>query len=207
MLPFVESWSRCWRELGATASGEDVCSDLLAAYAEPQRKYHTVQHLGECLALVESVRALVVRPAEVEAGLWFHDAVYDVERSDNETRSAEWARSALLTGGVPADACARVYGLVMVTLHHAQPADVDQQFLIDIDLSILGAPPERFTEYEAQIREEYSFVPEALFRQKRGSILQSFLGRERIFGTAQFYAQREAQARENLKNALARNVA
>ena len=39
--------------------------------------------------------------------------------------------------------------------------------LIDIDLSILGAPPARFAEYEQQIRAEYAWVPGILFRPKR----------------------------------------
>lgn len=207
MLQHLASWSRCWRDLGAEGSGDDVRASLLVAYAEPQRRYHTLQHLGECLALLEPARALADRPAEVEAGLWFHDAVYDVNGRDNEARSAAWAERALLAGGAPAAVCSRVRDLVMVTRHHAEPADADQQLLIDIDLSILGAPPARFAEYEVQIRDEYSFVPEALFRQKRRSILQSFLDRERIFGTAHFHAQREAQARENLAHALASTLA
>lgn len=206
MLQFLESWSRCWKDLGAAGDGEDLRTALLAAYGEPQRRYHTVQHLGECLALFEPVRALAVHPAEVEAGLWFHDAIYDVRDSDNEARSAAWARAALLRGGAPADACSRVYELIMVTQHHGRPDDADQQLLVDIDLSILGAPPERFAQYEAQVRDEYAFVPQALFREKRSSILRSLLDRQQIFGTAHFRTQLEAQARANLENALASHV-
>ena len=33
------------------------CQALLDAYGEPQRHYHTLQHLGECLALADTVKA------------------------------------------------------------------------------------------------------------------------------------------------------
>ena len=87
--------------------------DLLARYSEPERHYHTRQHLAECLAEFECSSHLALRPAEVEAGLWFHDAVYDPHRNDNEERSAALAREVLAGAGVAADAVARVADAIM----------------------------------------------------------------------------------------------
>ena len=195
-----------WRCAGALATrpvGPAVFDELVARYSEPHRKYHMLQHLTECLAHFEAVRDLAEQPAEVEMALWFHDAIYDTQRHDNEEKSAGWACEVLLAHGTTAAAAQRVHDLVMATRHTALPVSPDEQLLVDVDLSILGAGGERFAEYEQQIRDEYAFVPPALFRQKRGEILQGFLNRPVIYSTAHFRETLEACARANLRKAIA----
>ncbi len=102
-----------------------------------------------------------------------------------------------------AEVAERVYELVMATRHTSVPAAGDAQLLVDIDLSILGADAQRFAQYEQQIRAEYAFVPEELFRTKRKEVLQSFAARPRIYGTDHFHAALEARARVNLAQAVA----
>lgn len=196
------SWLRAWRGIGARDDGEEVYHALMARYAEPHRKYHTLQHLHECLSQFELAQGLASRGAEVETALWFHDAVYDLKRSDNEAQSAAWARDAALQAGVAAEVAARLHALVMATRHSALPVGGDEQLLVDIDLAILGAGPARFAEYEQQIREEYGHVPGWLFRRKRRAILHSFLERPRIFSTPRFHAALEDTARANLRLAI-----
>ena len=58
-------------------------AQVLARYREPQRHYHTIQHLDECFERWPEIRLHAVRPAEAELALWFHDAVYDTHRADN----------------------------------------------------------------------------------------------------------------------------
>nr|CBA27394.1 hypothetical protein Csp_A02060 [Curvibacter putative symbiont of Hydra magnipapillata] len=192
-----------WHDAGARTDGTALCDALLAAYSEPHRHYHSTQHLAECLQGFEAVSHLAQRPAEVALALWFHDAVYDVQRHDNEAQSADWARQALTTAGVQADVAERVYELVMATRHTSVPAAGDAQLLVDIDLSILGAEAQRFAQYEQQIRAEYAFVPEDLFRTKRKEVLQSFAERPRIYNTDHFHAALEVRARANLARAVA----
>jgi predicted metal-dependent HD superfamily phosphohydrolase len=196
------SWLRAWRGVGAIENGTAVFHSVLANYSESHRKYHTVQHLTECLAAFQEVSHLAPHPAEVEMALWFHDAIYDVQRGDNEEQSAQWAETALNAAGVPAAAIERISLLVRATTHTGIPATPDEQLLVDIDLGILGAGEQRFAEYERQIREEYAFVPGFLFRRKRRAILQSFLQRPRIYNTAHFYAALEQVARGNLQRAV-----
>lgn len=208
---FDHSWRTAWTALAGQSDGTGLAGQsdgtalrdqLLARYAEPQRKYHTLQHLQECLALFDEVRALAEHPAEVEMALWFHDAIYEVKGSGNEERSAAWAFEALLAAGVDAGPAALVRDLVLVTRHSGSPVSVDEQVLVDIDLSILGADTPRFDEYERQIRAEYSYVPGFLFRRKRKQILQSFLDRPAIYSTAVLRDRLEARARENLGRAI-----
>ncbi len=194
------SWNRCWSGIGAAGDGEALRHDLIAAWNEPQRKYHTEQHLCECLALFEEFQHLAANPHEVELAIWFHDAVYDVKAKDNELKSAEWARTALEEAGVSKEKSQRIYDLIMATEHSAMDEldTPDKQLLVDIDLAILGSEPARFSEYEKQVREEYSYVPNFLFRIKRRQILRSFLDRQPIYSTPELQARFESQARINL---------
>ena len=91
---------------------EALYQDLVARYREPHRRYHTLQHLEECFARFDELRALAEHPRDVELAIWFHDAIYDTRRSDNEARSAAWGRSV---------AGERVHDLVMATRHEAAP--------------------------------------------------------------------------------------
>ena len=196
------NWSSAWHALGVASPGGALCDELQRRYAEPQRHYHTMQHLGECLAWFEREKALAEHPGEVALALWFHDAIYDVHAHDNEARSADWAREALLDAGADGDAAGRVHALVMATRHDAVPEGRDAELLIDIDLSILGAERARFDEYERQVQAEYAFVPDEVRLPRRRTILQRFLDRKAIYATARMHALLEAQARANLKRSI-----
>lgn len=204
MDPLHHSWQRAWTGIGARTGGQGTYEQLLARYSESHRHYHTLQHLGECLAMFDSVRGLSEHPDEIELALWFHDAIYDTHRSDNEERSADWARATLREAGVSTDSADSVHALIMATRHTANPILPDEQLLVDIDLSILGAEQARFDEYEEQIRKEYAFVPRWLFRRKRRAILQGFLDRPSIYSTTHFKQALERRASENLKRAITR---
>ena len=192
-----------WSGLGASGDGATTFAELVERYVEPHRKYHTLQHLDECVGWFQAASQLAARPAEVEAALWFHDAIYNLGQADNEAQSAKWAQVALSSAGVPDDAVARVSELVLATRHASLPGSQDEQLLVDIDLSILGADERRFAQYEVQIRDEYRFVAEPVFRQKRRAILQSFLDRPFIYSTAHFRSALEARARSNVSKAVA----
>jgi len=202
-IDLAVSRRRAWRGIGARSDGDAVRAAVMAAWREPHRRYHTLQHLGECIALFERVGALAAHRAEVEVGLWFHDAVYDPQRSDNEARSADWLREAARADGVADAVVERICALIMATRHAALPSGVDAQLLVDIDLAILAAAAPRFAEYEGQIQAEYAFVADATFVARRHAVLAAFLARERIYSTARLHDELEPQARVNLARAVA----
>ncbi|MDC0661030.1 HD domain-containing protein [Marinobacter sp. SS21] len=196
------SWARCWSALGARGDGEALKQRLIAAYDEPHRKYHSRQHLVECLTLLESCLGLAEDAAAVTVALWFHDAIYDVQAGDNEARSAAWAGEALRAAGVCPERIGRVKALVLATRHSVLPEGIDQQLLVDIDLAILGATPARFAQYQRQVREEYAWVPDAPFHSKRRDILMAFLARQPIYRLPPLRKKLESQARDNLRHAI-----
>lgn len=183
-----------------------LCDEVAAGWVEPHRRYHTLQHLGECLRWLDdpAVDGAIARPLEVELALFFHDLVYDTTRSDNEERSAERA-VALLAAIEGADRAAieRVAAMVLATRSHVADSD-DARVMLDVDLSILGADERRFVEYETQIREEFGWVPEEAYAAGRRRVLEGFAARERIFFSAALHDRLEAAARSNLARALAR---
>lgn len=197
------SWETAWRDLGLLMPADaGVYQRLLTAYAEPQRHYHSLQHLGECLTHFQAVRHLVAHPGEVALALWFHDAVYDPKGKDNEALSARWADEVLAQAGATQPCRDRVQALIMATCHQANPTEADAQLLVDIDLAILGSAPVRFDEYDQQVRQEYRWVPGFLYRRKRREVLRSFLDRRHIYSTERFRQSHEAQARLNLARAV-----
>jgi predicted metal-dependent HD superfamily phosphohydrolase len=196
-----ERFERVWRELGLVAPAA-AFDALAASYAEPHRAYHTAQHIDECLELFDAARDHCEQPALVELALWFHDAVYDTHRTDNELRSADWVTHELAAAGAPSSIYETVRALIMVTRHNAVSTDPDANLTTDIDLSILGSTRSRFIEYESQVRREYEWVPEEVFRRERAKLLRHFLARPSLYATEFFRERFEQNARENLEFSL-----
>jgi predicted metal-dependent HD superfamily phosphohydrolase len=197
-----ERWTRLWQRLGALGNGIPTFTHLAAAYAEPDRAYHTAEHIRDCLAQFDLSRNTALHPDELEMAIWFHDAVYRQGARDNEEMSAGLARRALGEAGVPEEVTGRIGGLVLATRHLTIPSEPDAVLLCDIDLSILGRAPEVFDEFERRIRREYSWVPESVYRSARAEILEGFLRRGSIYQTGYFRDRYEPQARANLARAL-----
>lgn len=197
-------WARTWHALVGErgADGATVFDELAARYNEAHRAYHNLNHIANCLITLESAADLTERLTEVEAAVWFHDAVYDPRRADNEARSAALAERLLGRAGVAAPVVARIAEQIRLTTHQRDDLTGDAAVLCDVDLSILGAPPERFAAYDAAIREEYAWVPDGGYRAGRGRLLVRFLDRPRIYQTEHFHARLEDAARVNLMRAL-----
>ncbi|WP_420466590.1 N-methyl-D-aspartate receptor NMDAR2C subunit [Panacagrimonas sp.] len=196
-------WVEPWEALGLNPRME-LQAELRHRYSEPHRAYHTLHHLAECLQLLEQVRGFNASSAELELAIWFHDAVYNPRLSDNELRSADWARRELRRAGASVDLQDRVGALIMVTSHDGAPQTDDERLLSDIDLAILGSGPTRFDEYERQVRSEYQHVPLRLYRAGRRKILLDFQARPHLYFTPDFRETREATARANLQRSIER---
>lgn len=161
------------------ATGQ-IHAALLGAWSEPQRHYHTQQHLAECLNQADQAAQGLepAQAAQLRLALWYHDAVYDVKAHDNEERSAKWARLDLTSLGVAEQSIAAVESLVLATRHlGAQEPERSTltDLMLDIDLAILGAAPSRFDQYDAQVQGEYAWVPPEQYAQGRRSVMQMFL--------------------------------
>lgn len=195
---------RLWwdRALGPLVQPSPL-DELISAYRAPDRHYHNLHHIHHCLKQARFVSDRLINPPVVIAATFYHDAVYDPTRSDNEERSADLAERHLRAMGHSDTFVAEVRDLIMDTRHQVPPESNDGQYLADIDLAILGAAPEEFDAYERAIRQEYAHVPDAPFRAGRAQILRSFLDRPSIYLTDFFRDLYEQNARANLTRSIA----
>ena len=175
---------------------KDMFDDLLLCYQEASRQYHTTQHLVSCFIHYEICQSKMKDPLVVALALFYHDVVYDVRRLDNEQMSAQaWQRDGSRLG-LSNETIENVTGMILATKNH-KTEDADTQIFLDIDLSILGEQDEVFDQFERDIRAEYVWVPEEIFRNRREQILRKFLERDQIFYTSSFCSF-EQKARKNL---------
>ena len=200
----TQRWAQTMRALNLEPTGKTtgLLRELLWMYNQEGRYYHTTEHLQSCFEVMDSVIGPV--SVTVELALWYHDIVYNSRRKDNEVQSALLARARL--GLLSKDHLANhVANLILCTKHDQNPPTVNAQVIQDVDLSILGASPEKFDAYEAAIRKEYAWVDEDSYRRVRGFILQDFLARFTIYHTPEFQISGyERRARENLARSLVR---
>jgi predicted metal-dependent HD superfamily phosphohydrolase len=183
-----------------------IWQNLQTAYQQPQRKYHTQQHISECLQLFATCQLLATQPLAVEFALWFHDVVYDPHRNDNEQQSAVWASKVLQQGQVTETVTQQIYELIMATAHSQPPQTNDEKLLVDIDLAILAAAPARFAQYQQQIRAEYAWVAEPVYQQKRRQILTRLYNGGDIYHHPELKAALEASACANLRPVIYQEI-
>lgn len=172
--------------------------ELEGYYSETHRHYHTLKHIESCLAHLDSITLKELK-RNLELAIWFHDVIYNPKKKDNEAKSAEFAALWLAKLSEPSDVISTVKHYIDLTVHPSEPNTVEEKYLIDIDLSILGASPELFLEYESWIRQEYSFAPSVLYKRGRIQVLKGFLAQSSIYQTDEFKSRFEKQARLNLQ--------
>lgn len=181
---------------------------LRARYTEPQRAYHSWDHIEALLRHYRRWEAHFHRPVPVLWALYWHDAIYDPQAKDNEEQSAVLLEQEA-RGNLSAEDTAFAASIVRATTAHKVPDQLgakdkeDTALFLDLDLSILGAPIHVYDRYETDIRKEYAFVPIEAYRAGRGAILKGFLARERLYLTDLAHAEWDAPARANLKRAIA----
>ncbi len=205
-----------WREAARVACPEadpgrvlEAGADLLARWTQPHRRYHTTQHLEEVLGALDDLTTDLgaERDAYGRLAAWFHDAVYavDAPAGDNERRSAHLAEDGLRDLGADPTTVVTVVDLVEMTADHA-PGQHDplRDCFHDADLWILSAGRHRFDEYCAQVREEYSHVPDEAYGRGRSTILRPLLERPHLYRTARARSTWTDTARANLARELDR---
>lgn len=159
-------------------------------------------HLYQLFMLMENHPNEIRNHSLIELSILFHDIVYDPQRNDNEKKSAELADEMV---GKYLDGALRHELKLMIEstqLHKPILATSDNQYFLDMDLSILGVSSRIYSGYVRKIRQEYSILPNKQFDIGRKDFLIKFLQRPRIYYTDMYYEQFEEQARANMEREI-----
>jgi predicted metal-dependent HD superfamily phosphohydrolase len=180
-----------------------VGADLLARWGEPHRHYHTVNHLSVVLSVIDDHAGHAADAGAVRLAAWYHDAVYDPRRVDNEEASALLAEAALPGLSVAPERVAEIARLVRLTASHdPAPGDRNGELLTDADLAVLAGSPESYANYTAAVRREYAHVPDARFAAGRAQVLGNLLALPQLFHVPALRERWEELARANLTREL-----
>ena len=194
------------RHVGRGPVADKAFDSLIARHRAPGRHYHSERHVQwvvrHVLELVEHVDVIDV--GAVIAAAFFHDAVYEPERDDNEVRSAELADATLGEIGWDADRRRRVVAMIVATEHLTGRAeadarlDTDTAVLLAADLAVLAAEPSPYSDYTRAIRREYAHLDDDAWRTGRRRVITGLLDRATIFPPELDLGTWERRARANL---------
>jgi predicted metal-dependent HD superfamily phosphohydrolase len=195
---------RIVEQYGGAHLQSNLWNDLHSAYTDSSRHYHNLTHLENLYTQLLPVKNNIENWDAVLFALFYHDAVYNTLKHNNEEKSAELAQEHMQLIRVPPATIDRTVAHILATKAHVISEDNDTNLFTDADLSILGAPSDAYIQYTEQIRKEYRFYPDLVYKPGRRKVLQHFLGMERIYKTEYFFARYEEQARRNIAAELQR---
>jgi predicted metal-dependent HD superfamily phosphohydrolase len=192
------------RHLGRSRVARSWLQSVLARYREPGREYHGIRHVRWVVRHVTEFAPATDDPGAVIAAAFFHDAVYDPTRTDNEAASAELADRALTELGWETPRRRQVMRMIEATTSHdVETADRDTRVLLTADLAVLAAEPSRYSDYVRAVRREYGHVGDDAWRTGRSAVLRGLLDRPHIFAPDLDLHDWEHRARANITAELA----
>jgi predicted metal-dependent HD superfamily phosphohydrolase len=181
----------------------DLWNEIKTSYSHRNRHYHSLTHLENLYSELLGCRELIRDWDATVFAMFYHDAVYDVLRKDNEEKSAVLARFRLNEISFAKERIDLCASQIRATKSHTPDALDDVNYFTDADLSILGQPWDDFKKYSIQIRKEYSIIPTLIFNSGRKKVLRNFLEMRPLFKTQFFFRRYEEQARFNISKSLA----
>ena len=189
------------RKYGASSSFiTDSWNDLKEKYYGEDRYYHDLWHLETMFREYDEIKSKLQYADETAISIFYHDFIYNPIRSDNEKRSAKRMRKVFRkTSFGNVDYC---FEQILSTKSHLISSDTDTNYLLDMDLVILGKSAEEYIIYTQNVRKEYNVYPDILYKAGRRKVLNAFLSKERIYKTQEFIEKYEQQARLNMEEEL-----
>ncbi|NNJ92233.1 MAG: hypothetical protein HKP55_11200 [Gammaproteobacteria bacterium] len=176
----------------------DVWGRITQGYSESHRYYHSQRHILFCLKQFELVADRLTDGVAVALATWFHDLILDPSANDNEEQSKRLFQE-LAKNYLPVQLIEKTSSLIMSTCHIDVPANIDESYIQDIDLSSMGEGWDSFVRDVDDLRKEYSHMSDEQFIDVTKNFYHKMLGREKIYTSDYFHEHCEQQARDNIK--------
>jgi predicted metal-dependent HD superfamily phosphohydrolase len=199
---FVKSseWTQENREL--------FLHEIFQAYQQPNRFYHTLEHIAHCIQELQWLSANhegINNTEQLFLALLAHDFIYNSDNKDisDECQSALWFETFLNKINYNKSHTDIIIKMIKAT-QHFNTEDLTQNdilnILCSIDLSILAQPAKIYKWYKDMVRQEYCFIPDSKFAIGRIKILQKLLS-DNIY-KSNLFAHYESRAKCNIEEEL-----
>lgn len=157
---------------------ENYIKNLEHQWADPVRYYHTKEHLNQIIQDIQKNIWFSTLQAHEKVALllaaFFHDAIYDPQRKDNEEKSKAYFLHACKFGDSPTQKL--ILDLIEVTKYRKRPVNRLQQIFWDADNAIFKKSYPVLVNYEKQIRKEFIHIPKEKYKIARIKFLESNFG-------------------------------
>jgi predicted metal-dependent HD superfamily phosphohydrolase len=192
---------------GDEATTQKWTKALISRYTEPQRHYHTIEHINSMLIYYKQYCYEIEDESVIKLAILFHDWIYDPRAQGNELESIKCFQEFADEMNLPQPMRSRVSEYIERTITHTLPikdgeADSDLRLFLDFDLEVLSRNSTDYALYAEQIRQEYSHFTESDYCVGRIKVLEAFLERHRLYFSDAFHRMHEENARENLKGEI-----
>ena len=176
--------------------------EIANAHQQKGRYYHNLKHLEHLYRCLVLVKKEIQDWEIVLIAIFYHDYVYNILKKDNEKQSAK--KAALILDKLSFDKTRIDLCVEMIneTKGHSISDNTDINHFTDADLSILGGDWQLYKTFAENVRQEYRFYPDFMYKKGRLNMLNHFLMMPRIFKTHYFFNQFETKARENLQREI-----
>lgn len=198
-----------WTNLTSNYSDDELLLNKLwieihKKYTSKKRHYHNLNHIDYMLKLAANDQADLIDYDTLQFAIWYHDIIYNAVKSNNESKSATFARKRLKKLKIDPKKIENCADLIISTKKHEilNTQNQDNAYLLDWDLAILGTAWETYESYTQKIRKEYSMFPDFMYNKGRKNVLQHFLERPKIYYTEKYHNLLEANARKNIQKEL-----
>ncbi|EPR73988.1 hypothetical protein ADIWIN_0948 [Winogradskyella psychrotolerans RS-3] len=179
---------------------DSLWTTIESQYTSKNRHYHNLSHIYNMFLQLEDFKTEIEDLDSLRLAIWYHDIIYKSTTKDNEEQSALFAEKALKDLKHDSFNFESIKNLIISTKKHELilTKNLDNAYLLDLDLSILGTDWETYNMYTQNIRKEYIIYPDILYKPGRKKVLKHFLERDSLYFTERFQTKFETQARSNL---------
>ncbi|WP_299115963.1 hypothetical protein [uncultured Winogradskyella sp.] len=198
-----------WVNLASKYSEDNVLINTLwnnisVNYSKKNRYYHNLYHINSMLLQAKENQSKFDDYEAVNFAIWYHDIIYKSTKKDNEEKSAIFAKKCLNSLNFGGKRTKIIQNLIISTKKHevVLNENLDNSYLLDFDLSILGTNWESYLIYIQSIRKEYKIYPSFIYNPGRKKVLLHFLEREHLYFTEEYKYKFESQARINIKKEI-----
>lgn len=187
---------------------DHLLSSSIEQYSKPSRHYHNLSHIAHTFQELDRYclsNTLASQDAAIIATtLLMHDYIYECEK-DDELKSAQETTKILKYYSTPSPIVSSIEQLIKSTAHFG-PVGTNQNpnslesLVKSIDMSILASPPNIYSQYCQQIKQEYSKFSEADYTAGRKQALSQLLTRELY--PNEFFSDYAIIAKHNIINEI-----